>query len=99
MSTDETWEKLSIELPPGWHAAMQTVAKLTGGVPLKCFYAIAVDQFLTKLDPNKIEEEAWVMHRQGRKDIGEIASRHSAAEIETRLSTRPTRAPSKHRKK
>jgi DNA polymerase elongation subunit (family B) len=95
MDTDEKWEKLSIELPPGWHAAMQTIARLTGGVPLKCLYALAIDQFLAKLDRGKIEDAAWLMHRSARKDVSAVAARHSAAEVEKRLSKRSPRVSPK----
>jgi len=88
MNANEKWEKLSVELPPGWHEAMQSVAKLTGDVPLKYLYAVAIDQFLSGSDLAAITDAAWEMHRQSKTNLPEISSRYDAKELEKRLKAR-----------
>ena len=68
MNPKGKWEKLSVELPPGWHETMQKISELCGEVPLKYLYAIAIDQFLSNGDLAAIEEAAWDMHRKSRKE-------------------------------
>lgn len=88
MNPKEKWDKLSVELPPGWHETMQKVSELCGDVPLKYLYGVAIDQFLTNGDLATIEEAAWAMHRHSKKDVSKISSLHKAGEIEKRLKGR-----------
>ena len=77
------WEKRSVELPPGWHAAVLKLSELTG-VKLKYLYSVAVDRLLAESDVAGIEEAAWTLQRRSRKDLGRVASSHNAAAIERR---------------
>jgi hypothetical protein len=86
MEPEPAWEKPSIELPPGWHEAMQEVARMAGGVALKYVYAVAIDRFLSDRDVKAIEDAAWTMQRRARKDLKRVSEQHSAKEIEERFS-------------
>lgn len=85
MRSEPTWEKPSIELPSGWHAAMQKMAEMAGGVPLKYVYVVAIDQFLSTANVEAIEDAAWTMHRRTRKDLRQVASLHSPDDVEKRV--------------
>ena len=91
MNSKEKWQKLSVELPPGWHETMQKIAELAGGIPLKYVYAVAIDEFLSSGDLAAIEEAVWAMHRRSRKDPSKVSSLHNVGEIEKRLKGRHRR--------
>ncbi len=88
MKPEKHWEKPSIELPPGWHSAMQELANLTGDVPLKYVYAVAIDRFLSDSDLESIEDAVWAMQRRSRKDLGQVAARHTAEDVQNRHKDR-----------
>lgn len=85
MAGQEKSEKLTVELPPGWHAAMQALAEKTG-VSLKYLYTLAVDRLLADCDTHAVEEAAWDMERRMRKNLSGLGARHSADEIARRYS-------------
>lgn len=78
-------EKLTVELPPGWHGAMQALAEKTG-VSLKYLYTLAVDRLLADPDAHGVEEAAWEIERRMRKNLRSLGARHTADEIARRYS-------------
>ncbi len=78
-------EKLTIELPPGWHGAMQKLSEKTG-VSLKYLYTLAVDRLLSDPKTEAVEEAAWDIERRMRKDLQALAARHTANQIAERYT-------------
>ena len=83
MESQTNTQKLTIELPPGWHAAMQEIADATG-VSLKYLYSLAVDRFLSDRDVEGVDKDAWALEKGMRKDLKGLASKHKKETLQKR---------------
>ena len=95
------WEKRGVEIPPGWHASMKKLSKLTG-VGLKYLYALALDRLLSEKDYEQIGEAASVLQRRCRQDLDQVAERHTSEIVEARYKAKkpkPKSAKKTQRKK
>ncbi len=100
MDMEEKSEKLTVELPPGWHGAMQKLSEKTG-VSLKYLYTLAVDRLLSDPKAEAVEEAAWDIERRMRKDLQALGARHTANQIAERYtdSANPDKKGSKRKDK
>ena len=76
-------EKLTFELPPGWHAAMLEISNATG-VSLKYLYTLAVDRLLSDRDVVCINKDAWDLVQNMRKDLRGVGSKHKKEALQKR---------------
>jgi hypothetical protein len=88
METDPSiWEKRGIEIPPGWHAAMKRLSALSG-VGLKYLYAVALDRLMSDPDIDGVSEAASSLQRISRKDLRDLARRHTPEAVNARSQKR-----------
>ncbi|MCG8408058.1 MAG: hypothetical protein MI923_22900 [Phycisphaerales bacterium] len=83
MESKKETERITITLPPGWHAAMQEIADATG-VSLKYLYSLAVDRFLGERDVEGVDKDAWALLQDMRKDLKGVASKHKKEALQKR---------------
>ena len=97
----QKWDRVSIELPPGWHDVLVKLSDLSG-LKLKYLYTLAVERLLVDSDIRRVIEDAWTTERHTRGDLGRVAGSYTAAEMEERfreaMKTKDA-SPSKNRKK
>ncbi|HUU98253.1 MAG TPA: hypothetical protein VM487_21175 [Phycisphaerae bacterium] len=94
METDPNiWEKRGIEIPPGWHATMKRLSALTG-VGLKYLYALALDRLMSDPDFSGLSEAASSLQRISRKDLRDLARRHTVEALNKRHEKQRRRKPS-----
>lgn len=80
----EKWERVSIELPPGWHDVLVKLAGLSG-LKLKYLYTLAVDRLLADSDIHMVIEDAWTTERQAKSDLARVARSYTVADMEERF--------------
>lgn len=97
----EKWDRVSIELPPGWHGVLVKLSDLSG-LKLKYLYTLAVERLLVDSDIRRVIEDAWTTERRTRSDLGRVGRSFTAAGLEERfrkaMKTKDA-SPSKTRKK
>lgn len=90
-SKDVSWDKRSIEIPPGWHEAMHKLSDLTG-VGLKYLYTLALDRLLSDDGFETIEEAGSSLQRRSKKDLTTVSECHTAQSIESRFEKSSARS-------
>ena len=97
----EKWDRVSIELPPGWHAVLVKLSDLSG-LKLKYLYTLAVERLLDDSDLRRVIEDAWTTDRRTKTDLAQVGRGYTPAKLEERyrqaIKTKDA-SPSKNRKK